>query len=379
MKRGMRMKKKTLHMLLIAALVFTCWLQFPVGAHPKKVVPGVMATCVKTGLTEGKKCVLCGKALVAQQEIPATGLHIYDNDFDRDCNNCSYTREVNCSFEFVNYRLLLADENEKHKNFRVVVYKLGSQTVEDPTDEEALQAIDSAAQTVWGITEINRTTLTDAGNYLVMLKYNSGVGAAVKVPMALTITDEPKLLVGDDNRITVIDKNTANQNHELTVFHLGEATVADPKNETEVRNAAISAQTYTGLTELNEMMIAQGGNYVFYLRYETVEGVKQTVTLTKTLTSRPALHVDEDNRLVVENEDETLRFFRVFIYYLGEQTAADIYDEEALLELAGGYDDYWEIKGIRKAVLSEPGNYVIHLHYNVESGQKETVALRVKI
>ena len=39
--------------------------------HTEETVPGKAATCTETGLTEGKKCSVCGETLVAQEEIPA--------------------------------------------------------------------------------------------------------------------------------------------------------------------------------------------------------------------------------------------------------------------------------------------------------------------
>ncbi|MBQ8414550.1 MAG: hypothetical protein IJX58_04820 [Clostridia bacterium] len=44
--------------------------EIPVIAHTEEVVPGKAATCTTTGLTEGKKCSVCGETLVAQEEIP---------------------------------------------------------------------------------------------------------------------------------------------------------------------------------------------------------------------------------------------------------------------------------------------------------------------
>ncbi len=38
--------------------------------HAEEIIPGKEATCSETGVTEGKKCALCGEILVAQQEIP---------------------------------------------------------------------------------------------------------------------------------------------------------------------------------------------------------------------------------------------------------------------------------------------------------------------
>lgn len=373
------MKKKTLHMLLIAALLFACWLQFPVGMHPKTVVPGAAATCVGTGLTEGKKCALCGKVLVAQQVIPATGLHTYDNDFDASCNGCSNFREVSSKFDFVNHYVILQDENLHHKNCRVTIYNLGNQTVEDPADETALQMIDREPETVWGMEEINRIVLTDAGNYVLLLKYNIGSDVAIKVPMPLTIKDEPKLLVDSDNRITVVDKNAANKNHTLSVCYLGETEMEELTDETAVEAASISVETYTDIAAMNEAAITQGGNYVFYLHYEAADGSRQTITRAEKLISRPALRVDAENRLVATCNDDRIINFRAVVYYLGDQSVTDIYDEAALEDLSGEPVTYWGIKKINAAKLKEPGNYVIHLRYNVGVGPREAVALKVTV
>ena len=45
----------------------------PLKSHTEVVVPGKEATCTETGLTEGKKCTVCGKFTVEQTVIPATG------------------------------------------------------------------------------------------------------------------------------------------------------------------------------------------------------------------------------------------------------------------------------------------------------------------
>ena len=41
--------------------------------HDEEVIAGKDATCTETGLTEGKKCKVCGTVTVAQTEIPAKG------------------------------------------------------------------------------------------------------------------------------------------------------------------------------------------------------------------------------------------------------------------------------------------------------------------
>ena len=45
--------------------------------HTEEAIPGKDATCTETGLTEGKKCSVCGEILVAQETIPALG-HAWD-------------------------------------------------------------------------------------------------------------------------------------------------------------------------------------------------------------------------------------------------------------------------------------------------------------
>lgn len=378
--RRENMKKKSGHLFLIAAVLFACWLQFPVGMHIRETVPGATATCTESGLTEGKVCILCGKEIVAQKVIPATGLHTYDNDFDESCKDCPYVREPDSKFNFVNYRAVLIDENVNHKNLRVVVYNLRGQTIEDPSDEDALQAVDSDAKIYWGVAEINRILLTDPGNYVLLLKYNVGKNLVVKVPLAVAVNDDPKLVVDGNNRITVVDNDAANKNHTLTVYDLGNATATDPNNEADVAEAAINTQSYTGIDEINNQVLTKGGNYVLYLRYETADGTQQTIILPTTLeNSRPNLSVDAENRLVVTCEDENVINFRAFVYYLGDQTVLDIYDEVTLEDLAGKPEAYWGLKRISQVQLQKPGTYVIYLHYNIGTGPKQTVVTKLTV
>jgi len=61
----------------------------PAVGHTEEVIPAVEPTCTETGLTEGKKCSVCGEILVAQEEIPALGHDWHGTG----CSRCDATRE----------------------------------------------------------------------------------------------------------------------------------------------------------------------------------------------------------------------------------------------------------------------------------------------
>ena len=76
--------------------------------HQEVVVPGVDATCTNSGLTEGKKCSICGDVLKAQTEIPALG-HSYNAVVTKPtCTEAGYTTYT-CSVCGDSY---VADETE---------------------------------------------------------------------------------------------------------------------------------------------------------------------------------------------------------------------------------------------------------------------------
>ncbi len=51
--------------------------ELPALGHTEEVIPAVAATCTTTGLTEGKKCSVCGEILEEQAELSALG-HTWD-------------------------------------------------------------------------------------------------------------------------------------------------------------------------------------------------------------------------------------------------------------------------------------------------------------
>ena len=66
--------------------------------HIEEVILGDFATCVKTGLTEGKKCSVCGEILVEQEEIPAKGhTEVLVSGKDATCDEKGLTEGKKCS------------------------------------------------------------------------------------------------------------------------------------------------------------------------------------------------------------------------------------------------------------------------------------------
>ena len=63
--------------------------------HTEVIDEAVAPTCTETGLTEGKHCSICNQVTIAQSEISKVE-HSYSGEFDATCNECGFTRDVNC-------------------------------------------------------------------------------------------------------------------------------------------------------------------------------------------------------------------------------------------------------------------------------------------
>lgn len=65
--------------------------------HTEVVDGAIEATCIDTGLTEGKHCHVCGEVLVAQKVIPAKGHHeVVDKKIDATCEKTGLTQGSHC-------------------------------------------------------------------------------------------------------------------------------------------------------------------------------------------------------------------------------------------------------------------------------------------
>ena len=280
-------------------------------------------------------------------------------------------------FDFVNYRVVFSDTNEDHKNFRAIVYKLGDQTVADPSDEAALKAIDPAAETHWQAIIINRILLTDAGNYVVMLKYNVGT-AVVSVPLAITVDEGAKLIIDQNNKMTVLDDDETHINHRVVAYYVGDAEVEDIYDTAALQALDPEAQTIWQKVRINQLALNKGGTYVLHLEYNLgAGGAKETVAQAFTVYAIPTFTIDQNNMFNVIDENAGNKNHRVIIYTMGEEIpeGLDIFDDKAVAAAAVSSETVWGLGNINAIEIKEAGNYIVQLQYNVESGDKRTIAV----
>ena len=71
--------------------------------HTEEIIPAVAATCYGDGLTEGKKCSVCGEILIAQEVVPATGHTMTSTVVAPEHEKMGYTLHecANCDCSFV--------------------------------------------------------------------------------------------------------------------------------------------------------------------------------------------------------------------------------------------------------------------------------------
>ena len=67
--------------------------------HTEVIDPAVAPTCVDGGKTEGSHCSVCGEPIVAQQTVPATGVHDYGED--ERCTICGAPHPYTYGVSFV--------------------------------------------------------------------------------------------------------------------------------------------------------------------------------------------------------------------------------------------------------------------------------------
>ena len=387
--------------------------------HDEVLIPGYAATCTAVGYTDGKGCAVCGELIEPQTVIPKLGhtagdpvkenetaagydsvvycttcgtelsreavvtgpvecTHTYSNDNDAVCNNCGFIRQFVEKFVFENYRVVLVDNDSTHKNVRAVIYKLGdTEYTGDPTNEDALKKIDPNAETKWAVKDVNKILLTDAGNYIIVLKYNVGT-ATVKEPLVIKVTADPKLIIDpNNNKITMIDTDTTHINHRVEMYYLGDQTVEDIADAAALKAQFGEPEIVWKEKYINRMTLIEGGNYVLHLCYNIGVSNKIIVAQQFTVNSIPNFTIDANNMFVAIDGSADNNNHRATIFNMGDLDleSIDIYDETAVKNAAISSETIWGLANINEVEITKASNYIVHLYWNVGTGAKRTLAV----
>jgi len=198
--------------------------------HEEEIVPAKAATCTETGLTEGKRCAICGDVLVVQEIVDALGhTEVIDEAIAPTCTETGLTEGQHCS---VCNEVLVAQE---------VVDALGH--------TEVIDAAVEATCTETGLTEGQHCSVCNevlvAQEVVDALGHTEVIDAAVEATCTETGLTEGKYC-------SVCEEVLVAQE------------IVDALGHTEVIDAAVEATcTETGLTEgkhcsvCNEVLVAQ--------------------------------------------------------------------------------------------------------------------------
>ena len=342
------------------------------------------ATCETAGYTKTTViCETCGETLSeTTEEIAALG-HTYDSDFDATCNTCGEIREVEDGLIVGSDNILqLVDSNENHIYHRVTVYFLGDQTVADITDEAALKAIDSAAKTYWGKTEINKVQLQKSGKYVLVLNYNNGVGSKKETACFEVDVVIPELILPtvkvEENKIVVTAGDNTVGNYRAVIYYLGNQTVSDITNEILLKAVDPTAKTTWGLEEINKIQLWKEGKYVIHLQYNIGKGAKQTIVKEFSIAFNELTLDVVNGKLVAADPDNAYIYHRAVVYYMGDELVnPDNLDEVKAAAIT--QTTYWTLDTINKTRLTKAGNYVVVLEYNLPNSPKMTLAVSATI
>ncbi len=163
----------------------------PALGHKETAVSGKNATCTDTGLTEGRKCSVCGTVVLAQKEIPAKGhsfgkweitknpTYVIEGNKTRSCSLCA-------TMENQAIARLEAPANEVKDETHNISVKFSDDTYAENVELEVKEEFDGQSFQVLNNEKGNfKSKLFDITTYAAGEKVQPGNGASVLVGIPL--------------------------------------------------------------------------------------------------------------------------------------------------------------------------------------------------
>ncbi len=155
--------------------------------HTPETLPAKPATCTEDGLTEGSKCSVCGKVLVEQEVVPATG-----HSFTAEKAEEAYLRSAaTCVSKAVYYKSCSACGLSSKGTDHEATFEYGET---DPANHEALTHVAAKEATTTSEGNIEYWYCSACG------KYFSDAGATKEVSQADIVIAKKSDSKGDDGK-----------------------------------------------------------------------------------------------------------------------------------------------------------------------------------
>ena len=309
----------------------------PATGHTEETVAGKDATCIEAGLTEGKKCTVCGETLVAQEEIPANG-----HSNGADGITCTVCGKVNYDLASGNQETVIADPGKWYyscsKTYEfasnpayydgVITMSFNYMTAasENPVYQVRYQPVlpdgvteytitftielTAEAKVYWGADSNVYKTL-EAGIYTYEWTGTLSESKSFCINVRATNHEDPITMKVSNVAVTYEEPNTEPETpSDSYVLSSGNAdtTIANPgtwyyyfNKGTEGENYAFAedgAPTYTEgtITTTFSKVPDVGGGYYFFLRYQPTDDQvgadgQYKITLTITLSAGTQLRI----------------------------------------------------------------------------------------
>ena len=319
--------------------------------HTEEIIPGKAATCTETGLTEGKKCTVCGEVLTAQEVIPATGHEYDENGTDTDCNICGAARPT-----------VIVDGNTVSVQLNgVEIVKTHTFYVEGKNVDINNWAELKATGTLKSF-KTSEFVLADAGAYVLRVEYldKDGVRQAVsytaEIATSLVPASKPEFVVKDN--IVSVKANGAT-NIKVYAFYVEGKEVADINYWEALKAADPNFKTYSkGVIPLTKV-----GKYVLRAEYLDANGVKNVESFEVNIASVPVSLTVLENSVTVNVDGATN--VKVFAFYVEGKSVSNIYNWSELKTVDPNFKTYVK----NSFTLPEAGKYVLRVQYTNAQGE----------